>query len=274
MPEAHSTIGYFRKRSSAPRALRFDRISAHEIFNPTSTVEGMLKRSDLDPRQGHQYSNETAWSSTYGRSKTSETLEENPVLLVTGGIAYNWYDLRNDGYDTTYASTTRSRSQDFYPKQSTRLQYPGKIFRMARMSESSPCPNPSRHSSSGMRRQGLDRPIWSISGKERQVFPLAGIRTKHDDRHLRQRDRTRNDQWSPLSMSAPPRQSTNRPKQSPQFSRPCSRSFNSCCVQPPSPLRSKTQPNILDNQITGILNLQLNRVRQAYPTSTQANKGH
>jgi hypothetical protein len=188
MPEAHSSHpDYFRETIKRAKG-HFDSIAFHAHGNLQSyinQIEGMLETIKANDLQGKVtwYSNETAWPSTHGREHEQAEILWKKILYCwsRGGIAYNWYDLRNDGYDTTYGEHNFGLiTKDFYPKQSY-LAYNtlAKIFKNGTYVREFTLPEPFqaflfRH------RDGKDLivPSWSISGKERQVFPLAGIENK------------------------------------------------------------------------------------------------
>ena len=68
-------------------------------------VNGMLDAMrDFGLEGATWYSNETSWPSIDNRQREQAELVWKKMLYAwaKGAIAYNWYDIRNDGYDKSY----------------------------------------------------------------------------------------------------------------------------------------------------------------------------
>ncbi len=129
MTGGFATLGYhpstkkdFHKNVVALGQDYFDIHATHEhgsaddyakiVDGPLAEVRAQLK----SPKPW--YANETAICSMNGEEFQAETLVKKIVFtMARGGIGYNWYDLRNDGFNSKDAEHTYGIiTNDFYPK--------------------------------------------------------------------------------------------------------------------------------------------------------------
>ncbi len=122
-PKSTAHPDYFREAVHRGKGY-FDSIAFHAHGKMDSyiyQVNGMLDAMrDFGLEGATWYSNETSWPSIDNRQREQAELVWKKMLYAwaKGAIAYNWYDIRNDGYDKSYTEHNFGLiDRDYYPKQ-------------------------------------------------------------------------------------------------------------------------------------------------------------